>query len=99
MKSLIVLLAVTFSMNSFALEATKGVLAVTVISTLTTSGIKPFGKAEAVIRDANEYRLTGIAPIYLADQVKNLQSENDVSDDEAVDLLVEAAQEILSLNY
>ncbi|MEA9358232.1 hypothetical protein SHI21_18500 [Bacteriovorax sp. PP10] len=103
MKSLIVLLAMAFSANSFANEAvsqsTIGMGAATAILTSTTSGIKPFGKAEAIIREANEYRLTGIAPLYLADQVKNLQSEMDVSEAEAVDLLVEAAKEILSLNY
>lgn len=103
MKNFIVLLAITFSVNSFANEAasqsTIGIGAATGILTLTTSGIKPFGKAEVIMRDANEYHLTGVASPYLADQIKHLQSEMDISDDEAVDMLVETAKEILSLNY
>lgn len=103
MKTLIVLLAVTFSINSFAqqpsYQSTLGMGAASGILTSTTSGIKPFGKAEAIIREANEYHLTGEASPYLAEQIKNLQSEMEVSDDEAVDLLVEASKEILSLNY
>lgn len=103
MKTVIVLLAVTLSLNSFANEAasqsTIGMGAATAILTSTTSGIKPFGKAEIIIRDANEYHLTGVASPYLAGQIKNLQSEMEISDDEAVDLLVQTAKEILSLNY
>lgn len=103
MKTLIVIALVTFSFQSFANEvsyqSTVGIGAASGILTSTTSGIKPFGKAEIIIRDANEYHLTGVASLYLAQQIKNLQSEMDVSDDEAVDLLVETAKEILSLNY
>lgn len=100
MKSLIVLLAIAFSMNSYALEASKGTLAVSFIFTSTSSGVKPFGKLEELIRDANEYHQNGgRASAYLAQQIRNLQKTMDVSDDEAVDLLVEAAQEQMNLNY
>lgn len=100
MKTLFVVLAVTFSLNSFALEATKGVIAVSAIFTSTSSGVKPFGKAEEIIKEANEYYLNGgHASPYLAAQIRNLQTKMDISDDEAVDLLVETAKEILSLNY
>lgn len=100
MKYLIVLLAVSFSVNSFALEATRGAVAVTGILSSITSGVKPFGKLEEIIRDANEYHLNGgHASAYLAQQIKDLQTEMDISDDEAVDLLVATAQEQLNLNY
>lgn len=103
MKTLIVLIAVTFSINSFAqqpsYQSTLGMGAASGILTSTTSGIKPFGKAEAVIRDANEYYMNGTITIYLAEQIQNIQAENDVSADEAIDMLVETSKEILSLNY
>lgn len=103
MKSLFVLLAIALSANSYAVEVsefTKGSLAVTGIFTSTTSGVKPFGKLEQIIRDANEYHQNGgRASSYLAQQIRDLQKTMDISDDEAVDLLVEVAQEQMNLNY
>lgn len=48
---------------------------------------------EAIIRDANAYALTGEMGVILGSVVKNIQNQNpDLSDEEAVNYLLEAIQ-------
>ena len=105
MRTLIVLIAVALSASTVYAEtpaSIQGTTAVPLISTLftmTSSGHKPFGKIEEIIRDANEYQMNGKLSIALAKSVAEIQSQNDVSESEAVAMLVEMAEEMLKLNY
>ena len=105
MKTLVVFLALALSTSAFCTEtpaSIQGTTAVPLISTLftmTSSGHKPFGKAQEIIRDANEYQMNGKLSIALAKSVAEIQSQNDVSESEAVAMLVEMAEEMLKLNY
>lgn len=59
-------------------------------STDVTSGKAAY---KAVLADANEFRLTGNASAALSESINNIQSDMDVSDQEAVDLLESMAIE------
>lgn len=102
MKVLMMALLLSFSSQSFAYSATESILGTSIILTVTSAGTSQTDgfKAEEIIRDANEYYLNGgKASTYLAQQIKDIQKGMEVSDDEAVDLLVSVAKEQLNLNY
>ena len=108
MKFLIATLAITFSVNSFAhgginltplqwatispFLATGATTEVIGSSLNATSGKAAY---KTVLADANEFRLTGNASAALGQSIKNIQSDLDVSDLEAVDLLESMAIEAL----
>lgn len=109
MKTLITLLAIAFSANSFAHgtylnPSQKTVLApffgtsllaeATYSSSNVTSSKHYAGKM--IIEAAQEYHQSGIATPALAESMKNIQDINEVSDDEAVDMLVDMAQELMN---
>jgi hypothetical protein len=89
MKSTIVLLAILFSTNTFALEALNTTFQITMITSMLSGD--PI-KKEAIAKDANEYYLTGTLSPVLAQEVSALQAHMDLSDAEAVDLLIEYVQ-------
>lgn len=106
MKFLIATLTITFSVNSFAhggfnltplqwatvstILPTGVTLDVTGSSLNATSGKRAY---KAILADANEFRLTGNASAALSESINNIQSDMDVSDLEAVDLLESMAIE------
>ncbi len=108
MKTLITLLAITFSANSFAhgfyLSPSQQVTlspffgtSFTALSFEGTSKLSGVQKAlQAVVMDAQEYRQSGNMTVALEESVKNVQAEQDVSVEEAVDILSSMAEEILN---
>lgn len=108
MKTLITLLAIAFSANSFAhgfylspsqqitlspfLGTSFTALSVEV-STDATSSKKASYK---LLQDVQEYHMSGVASAALTESIKQVQSMHEVSSDESVDMLVEMAKEILA---
>lgn len=86
MKSAIVLLAILFSTNTFALEAFNTTYQITMITSMLSQA--PI-KGEVIVKDANEYYQTGNLSPVLAQEIRALQSHIELSDAEAVDLLLE----------
>lgn len=93
MKSAIVLLAILFSANTFALEAFNTTFQVTMITSMLSQA--PI-KGEAIAKDANEYYQTGVLSPILTQEVRALQSHIELSDAEAVDLLLEYVESELN---
>lgn len=107
MKKLAVALAITASTISFqasALQvsgATSDSTALTVLSSMTSSsGCETLACKSSVqiIEDAQEYYSTGKMSEYLAAEVRELKAgAGNISDDEAVDILVDFAHRSLEL--
>ena len=107
MKFLIATLAITFSVNSFAhgfylnpsqqtaLAPFFGTTATIVTFDASTDATSSKSSYKAILVDANEFRLTGNASAALEQSIKNIQSDLEVSDQEAVDLLESIAVEAL----
>lgn len=109
MKTLITLLAIAFSANSFAsgsyldpsdrttLAPFFGTTILEVSSEGSTDATSSKRKiAKVIIQDSQEFRLSGVATIALAESIKNVQGMSDVSDEEAVDIIVDMAQGLLN---
>lgn len=107
MKTLITLLAIAFSANSFAhgfyLSPSQKITlspflgtSLTALSFEGTSKLSGVQKAlQAVVNDAQEFHQSGIASPALEQSIKNVQELQDVSDEEAVDMLLETAESVL----
>ena len=97
MKTLIVVLSVVMSANVLAKQpqSMHATSAISMIMTLTSLGDKPFGKATEIMNNVNDYHQTGMLSPVLAQQVEDIQSQHDVSLDEAVDMLSVIAEDIL----
>lgn len=110
MKKLAVLLALTTSTISFqasALEAlattyVSGSLGITTMGGMTSSGkecqVVVCKRSEQIILDAQDYYVSGKMSELLATEVKELKAgAGNISDDEAVDILVDFAHRTLEL--
>lgn len=97
MKAFIAIALVSFSLQSFAYETSLMSSVSSYLTSASTSAQKnPFLKAEQIIKDSNAYNLNGEMSPALADHIRNMQDEtSELSEAEAVDLLVEQAQIIL----
>ena len=97
MKTFIIMLSVVVSANVFAKQpqSVHATSAITMIMTLTSSGMKPFGKAQEIVMNVNEYHQSGVLSLELAQQVEDIQSLHDVSEEEAIDMLSVIAEDIL----
>lgn len=105
MKSLIALAVLVFSFNSFA--APSKIILSTVYVTAPTTGLSSIisgselnfcKEAQELLEDANDYYLSGALTPALESHINHVQELNEVSDQEAVDMLVATAQEILIAN-
>lgn len=108
MKSLIVLLSMAFSVNSFAhgtyLNPTERMTLSPFFGTSFTEGTingtsastASQKVAKKVLMDAQEFRQSGIASVALDESMNIIQATHEVSDEEAVDMLVAIAQGILN---
>lgn len=100
MKFTIAMLSLVISANVFAYSITDSSVltsASPLLSTATTSGGLQKVQANAVINDAQEMLQTGEASSFLSQKIKETQDLNEgVSESEALDILVESAQYILS---
>lgn len=100
MKMAITLLALTLSLNTMA-NSINHTIAVTVVlplySSSTTSGELPDKQAALVINDSQEFFQSGKMSSLLTQKVSEVQAKMpELSLDEAVDVLVEAAEIILA---
>lgn len=101
MKKLIIMLAAVLSTSLYAapenplLSTTGAPTASTILSSLMTQGGFK-GEAEAIIKEGQDFYQTGEMGIIIAKRVEELQEEEDMSDNEAIDILMERAQEILN---
>jgi hypothetical protein len=99
MKALITLVALSFSFQSFAYEAS---VMSSVSSYLTSASLGAQNrllKAEEILKDTNAYNLNGDMSPALAEHIRNIQDQtSELSEAEAIDLLVEQAQTILEKN-
>lgn len=102
MKSALVLMALVFSVNSYAHFYLSPSQISTLAPTLSSAGLTDTSSrgankiaAETLIKDANEYRSNGTVSMKLATQISDLQISLEVSDEEAVDMLVDIANTIL----
>lgn len=101
MKKLAIMLAVVLSTSVHAapenplLSTTGAPTGSTILSTLLTKG---GFKAEAavIVKEGQEFYQTGEMGIVIAKRVEELQEEEDMSVNDAVDALMERAQEILN---
>ncbi len=105
MKKIIVMMALIISsVSAQANEVSTKVIKAPFLATYfvsytigtTTSGINICKEAQQIIADGEEYTLTGELTPYLKQSVEALQAQSDdLSTDEAVDLLIEKAVSIL----
>lgn len=97
MKALIAIAIVSFSFQSFAYETSLMSSISIYLTSASTSGHNPFLKAEEIIKDANEYNVSGDLTPALAEHIRNVQAENsDLSQVEAIDALTEQASIIIN---
>lgn len=96
MKTAILLLTILASTNSFALEVFKVTQFTIFLPWATTLTFNQPKMARAVLNETNDYYQSGEMSLTLANEVAQIQSQSDMSVDEAVDFLNEAALEVLN---
>lgn len=100
MKSLIAVMALVVSANSFAYsiaDSTVLTSAAPFLSSATTSGGLQKAEANQVINDAQELLQSGVASASLSSKIEAVRATDDsISELEAVGILVDAATAILS---
>ena len=100
MKFTIAMLSLVVSANVFAysvVDSSVLLSASPILSSATTSGGLPKIQANAVLNDAQEMLQTGNASLFLSQKISETQDLNEgISEVEALDILIESAQEILS---
>ena len=100
MKFAIAMLSLVVSANVFAYSVTDSSVltsASPLLSNATTSGGLQKAQANTVINDAQEMLQTGEASSFLSQKIKETQDLNEgASEAEALDILIESAQSILS---
>lgn len=92
MKVMIMVLALAFGANSYAFDSTAGSTGVTIVLSVTSNDGKPLGHKEALMKDAAEFYHSGKVSLALAQEIKDIQAQFEVSDLEAVDMIVEYAE-------
>lgn len=100
MKFAIAMLSLAITANVFAYSITDSTVLTSVsplLSSATTSGGLQKAQANAVINDAQEMLQTGETSSFLSSKIRETQDLNaGISDSEALDILINSAQEILS---
>jgi hypothetical protein len=99
MKSIIALLSIAFSANSFAYSAADSTVltsAFPMLMSATTSGILPEKLAAMVLNDAQDLIQNDKMSVFLNQKIKEVQAiHKDASEEDALDLLINAAETIL----
>ncbi len=93
MKVMILVMAVAMSLSANAALLTSGGLAGTIATSVTDANSS--AQKDLLVKDAAEFYHSGKISLALAQEIKDIQAEFDVSDMEAVDMIVEYA-EVLS---
>lgn len=92
MKVMIMVLALAFGANAYAFNMTSGATGVTIVLSVTSNDGKPLGQKEAIMKDAAEFYHSGKISLALAQEIKAIQADFDVSEMEAVDMIVDYAE-------
>ena len=100
MKSAITILSLIYSINVFAYSVTD-VSAITsaspLLSSVTTTGLFQKAQANVMLNDAQEILLTGKSSMFLSQKIRETQDLiQGISEAEALDILIQSAQIILS---
>ena len=100
MKTTIALLSLVLSANVFAYslaDSTVLTSASPLLSSATTSGTIPEKQAAMVINDSQEFFQSGRLSVFLSQTINDAKAVNaGVSDEEALDMLINEAQSILN---
>ncbi len=99
MKTTIAILSLILSMNTFAYslgDSTVITGATPFLTSATTTGPLPEKQAEIILNDSQEYFQSEKLSSFLGQKIKDLKaSDESLSDDDAIDLLVNEARQIL----
>ena len=109
MKTLLIVLSLMAAMTSNEAHADAGTFSANYVVPVTLSPLLPFAattalssalstmaderQAKQIMAEGQEYLQTGEMGILIAQKVEQLQEEQEMSDDEAVDTLLNAAAE------
>lgn len=104
MKNSLIILSLILSVSAFASDVVYSVAdssvlttALPMLSSATSSDTVPNKQAQMVLNDAQEYMLSGSATTFLGQKIKDVKAQNaDMSESEALALLIEEAEQILS---
>lgn len=100
MKFTIAMLSLVVSANVFAYSITDSTVLTSAspfLSSATTSGSLGKAQANAVINDAQAMLQTGETSSFLSQKIREVQESNaGASESEALDILIESAQSLLS---
>lgn len=89
MKTMIMVMALAMSLSSQAALLTSGGLAGTIATSVTDANSS--ANKDLLVKDATEFYQSGKISLALAQEIKDIQAEYDVSDMEAVDMILEHA--------
>ena len=93
MKLTILTLSLVLSANVFAFSSSISTLELSLIGTDEAQKVQ----ANLVIKDSQQVLHTGVVSLFLAQKIQEIQKQNeDVSEAEALDLLIESAQNVLA---
>lgn len=99
MKKLTAIFFVTLSLTTAAhaneiINTTAGITFSPFVTTMMAGGF-PCKEALDILNDSEEYARSGKLSVLLNQRVRDVQANDDVSTEEALDLLIEAAQKSL----
>lgn len=90
MKVMIMVMAVAMSLSANAALLTSGGIGGTIATSVTDANSS--AQKDLLVKDAAEFYHSGKISLALAQEIKDIQAEFDVSDMEAVDMIVEYAE-------
>ena len=94
MKFTIVMLSLALSANVFAFSS------INISEATSFSGMEdefPKAQANLVIKDSQQMFQTGVVSLFLSQKIQEIQNQNEgVSEAEALDILIETAQDFLA---
>ncbi len=102
MKKLVLLLSCVFSMSSYAEIKLNAFQVTSLLPIATSAGTtaatqnQRMEQAKEILNDANEYRLGEGLSVKLAEHVKNIKAQESMSTAEAIDVLIEIANQVLA---
>lgn len=105
MKSLIAILVFSVSASAFSFDGSMNLPAPTLITsspltliavTSDASGLRLKADAVAILNDSQELMQSGAMSVSLHEKIKSVQEEAQVSESEALDMLIAFAEEVIS---
>lgn len=93
MKMMMMAFVLSFCANSYAVDTTIGATGISISKTIKNKSV---GHEEAVMKEINEYYKSGVISELLAEEIKDIQAQFNVSEREAVDMLADIIEIITS---